>query len=138
MLSYSFSKRMSEKTVVTVTKVGEKSSPPPTIEKEEEPKPKSAGTVRKPLKSILKVKGVADPAKAPPLKKTAKRSRIQILTEKGSNHHRKTVRRKLRKMTDTQVKEVAQKHGLIKGKNTPPELTRKILEGGITAGFVSL
>lgn len=128
---------MSEKTVVTVTKVDEKSSPPPTIQKEE-PKPKSAGTVRKPLKSILKVKGVADPAKAPPLKKTAKRSRIQILTEKGSNHHRKTVRRKLRKMSDAQVKEVAQKHGLIKGKNTPPELTRKILEGGITAGFVSL
>ena len=138
MLSYSFSKRMSEKTVVTVTKVDEKSSPPPTIQKEEQPKPKSAGTVRKPLKSILKVKGVADPAKAPPLKKTAKRSRIQILTEKGSNHHRKTVRRKLRKMSDAQVKEVAQKHGLIKGKNTPPELTRKILEGGITAGFVSL
>jgi hypothetical protein len=137
MLSYSFSKRMNDKTVVTVTKVDEKSSPA-TIQKEEQPKPKSPGTLRKPLKSILKVRGVADPAKAPPLKKTAKRSRIQILTEKGSNHHRKTVRRKLRKMSDAQVKEVAQKHGLVRGKNTPPELTRKILEGGITAGFVSL
>lgn len=128
---------MSEK-MVTVTKVGQESPPPPSTVQTEEPKPKSAGTVRKPLKSILKVKGVADPAKAPPLKKTAKRSRIQIVTEKGSKHHRKTVRRKLRKMSDAQVKDFAEKRGLIKGKNTPPALTRKILEGGITAGFVSL
>lgn len=136
MLSYSFSKRMSEKTV-TVTKVGQDSSAPPVLEKSE-PKPKSAGTLRKPLKSILKVKGVADPAKSPPLKKTAKRSRIQILTDSGTKRRSKTIRRKLKKMSDSQVKEVAQKHGLLKSKTTPPAIARKILEGGITAGFISL
>ena len=40
-------------------------------------------------------------------------------------------------MSNKRVKELAEKHGLIKGKNTPPQLMRHILEGGITAGFVS-
>ena len=101
MLSYSFSKRMSEKTV-TVTKMGQDSLPPIPSEKSE-PKPKSAGTLRKPLKSILKVKGVADPAKSPPLKKTARRSRIQILTDSGTKRRSKTIRRKLKKMSDSQA-----------------------------------
>ena len=91
----------------------------------------------KPLKSILKVKGVADPAKSPPLRKTAKRSRIQIMTDAGSKKYRRTIRRKLASMSNKRVKELAEKHGLIKGKNTPPQLMRHILEGGITAGFVS-
>lgn len=101
------------------------------------PPTKGRATVKKPLKGILKVKGVADPAKSPPLRKTAKRRRIQILTDSGSKKYRKTIRRKLDKMSNKQVKELADKHGLVKGKNTPPELMRHIVEGGITAGFVS-
>lgn len=101
------------------------------------PPQKGRATVKRPVKGILKVKGVADPAKSPPLRKTAKRRRIQILTDSGSKKYRKTIRRKLDKMTNKQVKELADKHGLVKGKNTPPELMRHIVEGGITAGFVS-
>ena len=101
------------------------------------PPAKGRATVKRPVKGILKVKGVTDPAKSPPLRKTAKRRRIQILTDSGSKKYRKTIRRKLDKMTNKQVKELADKHGLVKGKNTPPELMRHIVEGGITAGFVS-
>jgi len=133
MLSYSFSKRMSEKQVV-ITKVGGESSLPPSPKNKEE-----GGTVRKPLKSILKVKGVADPAKPPPLKKTAKRSnRIRIPTASGTKRQRKTVRQRVSRLSDSEAEAIAQKSGLVKGKNTPPALTRKILESGITAGFVSL
>jgi hypothetical protein len=109
---------------------------PPTV-KTVTPPQKGRATVKRPVKGILKVKGVADPAKSPPLRKTAKRRRIQILTDSGSKKYRKTIRRKLDKMSNKQVKELADKHGLVKGKNTPPELMRHIVEGGITAGFVS-
>ena len=101
------------------------------------PPTKRRATVKKPMKGILKVKGVADPAKSPPLRKTAKRRRVQIMTDSGSKKYRKTIKRKLDKLSNKQVKDLAEKHGLVKGKNTPPELTRHILEGGITAGFVS-
>jgi len=110
---------------------------PPPAPKSEPIARKERLTLKKPLKGILKVKGVADPAKSPPLKKTAKRRRIQILTESGSKKYRKTLRRKLDKMSNAEMKSLAEKHGLVKGKNTPPELMRHIVEGWITAGFVS-
>jgi hypothetical protein len=119
---------------VVIIKEGQ--APPPTS-KSVAPPQKGRATVKRPLKGILKVKGVADPAKSPPLRKTAKRRRIQILTDSGSKKYRKTIRRKLDKMSNKQVKDLAEKHGLVKGKNTPPELMRHIVEGGITAGFVS-
>jgi len=112
--------------------------PSPTTVTVSEPPSKGRTTLKKPLKSILKVKGVADPAKSPPLKKTAKRRRVQILTDRGSRKHRRTIRRALDKMSTKQVRTLAEKHGLVKGKNTPPQLTRELLEGGITAGFVSI
>jgi len=128
---------MSEKHVV-ITKIGDISSPNPSqINKEETVNPTGGKHVRKTLKGILKVKGVSDPAKSPPLRKTAKRRRIQILTESGSKKLRRTIRRKLDRMTNKQVSELAEKHGLLKGRNTPPELTRHIVEGGITTGFIS-
>jgi hypothetical protein len=118
---------------VVIIKEGQ--APPPV--KTVTPPPKGRSTMKRPVKGILKVKGVADPAKSPPLRKTAKRRRIQILTDSGSKKYRKTIKRKLDKMSNTQVKDLAEKHGLVKGKNTPPELMRHIVEGGITAGFVS-
>ena len=105
-----------------------KTSPNPT---------KGRATLKKTLKGILKVKGVSDPAKSPPLRKTAKRRRVQIMTESGSKNYRKTIRRKLDRLSNKQVKDLADKHGLVKGKNAPPELVRHIVEGGITAGFIS-
>jgi len=114
---------MSEK--LTITKVGENT------------KVQLAGKkVRKTVKTfprgILKVK---DPAKAPPLRKTAK---IKLVTESGTKKYRRTIRKKLNKMSNEKVKALAQKHGLIKGSGTPPALIRDIVEGGAIAGFISI
>jgi len=112
-------------------------TPPVPVKTSPVPLTKGRTTLKKPLKGILKVKGVADPAKSPPLRKTAKRRRVQIMTESGAKNYRKTIRRKLDRMSNKQVKDLADKHGLVKGKNAPPELVRHIVEGGITAGFIS-
>ena len=122
---------------VTITKideaVGEKQPSTPTV-----------GTARKRKtqktfpRGILKIKPVADPAKAPPLKKTAKRHTIQILTEKGAKKRRKTIKKLVAGYSNTQVKSLVEKHGLLKNKNPPPALMRDMLEGGAIAGFISL
>ena len=89
-------------------------------------------------RGILKIKPVADPAKSPPLKKTARRHTIQLLTEKGSKMHRKTIKKMVAGFSNDQVKTLVEKHGLLKNKNTPPALMRDMLEGGAIAGFISL
>lgn len=95
-------------------------------------------TMRTFPRGILKVKGVKDPAKAPPLRKTAKRGTFQLVTDVGMKKHRKTIRKKLSKMSNEKVKSIAQKNGLLKGSGTPPSLVRDIVEGGAIAGFISL
>ena len=95
-------------------------------------------TMRTFPKGILKVKGVKDPAKSPPLKKTAKRHTIQIMTDKGAKHRRKTIRREVARMSNDKVKAIVEKKGLLKNKNTPPALMRDMLEGGVIAGFISI
>jgi len=118
---------------VTINKVGETPPPPKGSSRR-----KTARTKTFP-KGILKFKPVADPAKAPPMKKTAKRQTIQILTEKGAKKHRKTVRHKIKSMSNDKVKQIVEKHGLVKSKGgAPPALMRHILEGGVIAGFISL
>ena len=125
---------MSEKLVIT--KVGAGSTPTPApVEKKV-----AAGrkTMRTFPKGILKVKGVKDPAKPPPTKKTAKRGKIQLMTDVGTKKHRKTIRKKLAKMSNEKVMAIAKKSGLVKGAGTHPALVRDIVEGGAIAGFVSL
>jgi hypothetical protein len=112
---------------VVITKVGD--TEPPT-----------KGSARKTLKTypkgILKVK---DPAKAPPRRKTRRgKQTIQLITEKGSNKYRKTLKRKLSKLSDTKIREIVEKNGLLKSKNTPPSLMRDMVEGGVLSGFISL
>jgi hypothetical protein len=121
---------MSEKLVIT--KVGSE----PT----QAPKKNAAArkTMRTFPRGILKVKAVKDPAKAPPLRKTAKVGKIQLITDVGAKKHRKTIRKKLAKMSNEKVKSIAQKYGLIKGSGTPPALVRNIVEGGAIAGFISI
>jgi hypothetical protein len=125
---------MSEKLVIT--KVGAGSTPTPA------PVEKKVAAARKTMrtfpKGILKVKGVKDPAKPPPTKKTAKRGKIQLMTDVGTKKHRKTIRKKLAKMSNEKVMAIAKKSGLVKGAGTPPALVRDIVEGGAIAGFVSL
>ena len=113
---------MSEK--LTITKVGGNSADK-----------KSRKTVKTVPRGILKVK---DPAKAPPLRKTAKQGKIRLVTEAGTKKYRRTIRKKLNKMSNEKVKALAQKHGLIKGSGTPPALIRDIVEGGAIAGFISI
>ena len=89
-------------------------------------------------RGILKIKPTHDPAKSPPLKKTAKRRVIQIMTDKGSKSRRKTIRKIVAGYSNDKVRSMVEKHGLLKNKNTPPALMRDMLEGGAIAGFISL
>lgn len=89
-------------------------------------------------RGILKIKPTANPAKSPPLKKTAKRQTIQIMTDKGASKRRKTIKKLVAGYTNDRVKTLVEKHGLLKNKNTPPSLMRDMLEGGAIAGFISL
>jgi len=86
--------------------------------------------------SKVKIKPVSDPAKHPQLKKTMKKHTIRFLTDSGVNFRRKTIKKKLSKMSNEKVKELAIKSGLSKG-NAPPEIIRQIVEGGMLAGFIS-
>jgi len=117
---------------VTITKVGDDEPPTPAP-----PAPK--GAVRKTQRTyprgILKVK---DPAKPPPMQKKTTKQRIQIVTSKGTRKYKKTLRRKLSKMSDAKVRALVEKHGLLKNKSTPPTLMRQMLEGGVLSGFISL
>jgi hypothetical protein len=117
---------MSEK--LTITKVGGNSQ----VQLAGKKTRKSVKTFPR---GILKVK---DPAKAPPLRKTVKQSKIRLVTEAGTKKYRRTIRKKLEKMSNEKVKALAQKHGLLKGSGTPPALIRDIVEGGAIAGFISI
>ena len=86
--------------------------------------------------SKVKIKGVSDPAKHPPLKKFMKKHTVKLLTDSGVKHRRKMIQKKVEKMSDEKVKEMVVKHGLSKG-NAPPKLLREILEGGMLSGFIS-
>lgn len=119
---------------VKITKLGQ-----------EDPKvqPKSTGASRKKTlktfpRGILKIKGVSDPAKSPPIRKTARQHTISILTEKGAKRHRKTIHKKVKSLSNEKVKQLVEKHGLLKNKNTPVSIQRDMLEGGAIAGFISL
>ncbi len=129
---------MSEPSSLKITKLD---TTAPVVSQNSTPKSEGKGrrkTMRTFPRGILKIKGVKDPAKPPPLKKTAKRQTIQILTDIGAKKHRKTIRKKLSKMSNDKVKQIADKHGLLKGRGTPPALVRDMVEGGAIAGFISL
>ena len=125
---------MSDK--VVITKVGEDVKLPPPVTGGK--KPKTMKTFpRGVLKKTLKIKPVSDPAKPPPLKKSMRNHTIRLITDKGENRHRKTIKRKIAKMSDKQVDEMVTKHKLLKSPNTPPKLKREMLKGAMLAGFIS-
>ena len=115
---------------VVITRIGDNTQPAP---------PPTKGSARKTQRTyprgILKVK---DPAKAPPMRKATKKHTIQIVTEKGSKKYRKTLKKKLSKMSDAKIRSIVEKNGLLKNKNTPPPLMREMVEGGVLSGFISL
>jgi len=125
---------MSDKLVIT--KVGEDSkvSAPVSAGK----KSKTMKTFpRGVLKKTLKLKAVADPAKSPPLKKSMRKHTIRLITDKGENRHRKTIKHRISKMSDKQVDEMVTSHKLLKNPNTPSKLKREMLKGAMLAGFIS-
>jgi hypothetical protein len=129
-----------EDKVYKVTKMGEDKIP---IKPVEEPKLEGGKKHKKTLKTFprgilktAKIKGVADPAKHPNVKKIMKKHTIRLLTESGSSHRRKTIKRKLDKMSDQKIKDLVVRAGLSKG-NGPPVLLRQIAEGGMLSGFIS-
>ena len=112
---------------VVITKVGDTPRPPVSAGRRK--------TQRTYPRGILKVK---DPAKSPPLKKTARKHTIQVMTEKGARKHRRTIHKKVAGMSNEKVKTLVETHGLLKNKNTPVSLMRDMIEGGAIAGFISL
>jgi len=90
------------------------------------------------LKKTLKLKGVVDPAKAPPLKKGMKKHTLRMLTEKGLKKQRKTLRNRISRLGDKQVSEIVRNKGLVLNPKTPPTISRQILDNAVSAGFVSV
>jgi hypothetical protein len=60
-----------------------------------------------------------------------------MLTEKGFKKHRKTMKRRIAKLSDAKVSEIVQKSGLVVNPKTPPGISRQILDNAVSAGFVS-
>lgn len=97
---------------------------------------------KKQLKGILKPSGLRseslvktrDPAKPPPIRVKSRKVRVSI----GTGRYRKTLKRKLAKLTDAQVRGLVESNGLLKSKSMPPELMREMVEGGVLSGFISL
>lgn len=79
-----------------------------------------------------KIEPVRDPAKAPP----ARKSTLKILTEKGAERRRHTIRKTVRAMSDQKVRQVLKASGLPISDKTPPALAKEILEGGMEAGMI--
>jgi hypothetical protein len=99
---------------------------------------KRTKTMRTFPRGVLKLKGVTDPAKSPPLKKTSTRRTIRLLTDVGARKHKKMIRRTIRRMSDDKVRQLVKKRGLLISENSPISLLRQTLEGGMLAGIISV
>ena len=119
-----------------IVKVGSSLAPPP-------PSNKPTGSKRKKSmktfpRGVLKrtsrqpIVPVRDPARAPP----ARRGTLRILTERGAEKHRKRIKKTVRTMPDSKVRETLQKAGLSVSAKAPPQVAREILESGMEAGMI--
>ena len=149
--SLPFYKGMASK--VTITKVGGEAPlpPPPAPAKfvaAHPPLPAAASRPRRGksmktfprgvLKKTSKIKPVRNPTKPPPMRKDVRKHTIRVLTEKGMQSRRKTLRSKIQKMRDEDVREKLQKAGVSHNPKTPPTVLREMLEGGVESGMISL
>jgi hypothetical protein len=81
-----------------------------------------------------KIEAVRDPAKAPPTRKSS--STLRILTEKGAEKKRQSIRKTIKRMTDGKVKQTLRSSGFPVSEKTPSHIARQILEGGVEAGMI--
>jgi hypothetical protein len=142
---------MSDTGKITVTKVGDtapvlpsKPSPAPVGGKKIRSKTR-ANHNRVPKFGVLKggktarktprFEAVADPAKAPPSRKSSKT--LRILTEKGAALRRKKIADSTSKTPISKIRTTLRKHGLPIKDSTPEKLARKIYEDAQEAGMVS-
>lgn len=82
------------------------------------------------------VKGVRDPAKAPPIRKSAMRGTLRIMTERGIEKRRKHIKKTVRNMPDRRVRDELKKAGMAVSEKTPAHIAKEILEGGMEAGMI--
>jgi hypothetical protein len=75
---------------------------------------------------------VKDPAKPPPSRKGT----LRILTKKGADMRRNTIRQSVRAMTDAGVRFALKKSNISVNPKTPPHIAREILEGGMESGMI--
>lgn len=79
--------------------------------------------------------GVADPAKAPPMK--TKHKTLRIFTEKGLTLRRKRIADKVAKMPIEKVRETLRRNKLPIKDSTPSKVARQMLEDAQEAGMLS-
>ena len=114
-------------------------NPPPAAARPRARKQKTMKTFPKGiLKKTAKIAPVRDPAKPPPVKKGVRKHTVRVLTDKGVESRRKTIRSKIRKLKDEDVRAKLQKAGVSHNPKTPPHVLRDMLEGGVEAGMISL
>ena len=137
-------KKPAEAPIYKIVKVGGSEPAPVDHKPEVKPIPKTAGKKksmktfpRGVLKKTLKVRPVSDPARPPPFKKLSRKHTIRLFTDKGESRRRKTIKKKVAKMSDRKVDEMVQKHNLLKNSETPPRIKREMLSGAMMAGFIS-
>jgi len=136
-----------ESPIYKIVKVGSSDPVPPSKHIDHKPYPnpilkagkkKSMKTFpRGVLKRTFKVRPVSDPAKPPPYKKSSRKHTIRLFTDKGESRRRKTIKKKVSKMSESKVDELVKKHNLLKSSETPSRIKREMLSGAMLAGFIS-
>ena len=76
--------------------------------------------------------GVKDPAKPPPSRKGT----LRILTKKGAEMRRTTIKKTVQSMSDAGVRIALKKSNITVNPKTPPHIAREILEGGMESGMI--
>jgi hypothetical protein len=76
--------------------------------------------------------GVKDPAKPPPSRKGT----LRILTKKGAEMRRTTIKKTVQSMSDAGVRFALKKSNITVNPKTPPHIAREILEGGMESGMI--
>ncbi len=137
-------------TKVVITKAGSEVPPPPPLAPPPPPMPPARPGARRRvtgrtktypagiLKKTAKIKPVRDPAKAPPFRKGIRKHTVRVLTEKGIESRRRTIRHKVGRMSEPQLRERLQKAGISHNPKTPPNVLRAMVEGGAEAGMISI
>lgn len=115
------------------------------------PPPQVAATRTKPVRKTMRTfprgvlkkggttpKGIApvrDPAKAPPVV-AGRKSTLRILTEKGVHRRRERIRKTVKAMSDSKLRETLRRGGYPISDKTPRRIAEDILEGGMEAGMI--